>query len=297
VFISKFGRVMTHKPSSGAFGNSDDLKELVDLLATIEPVLVDMYSAKTGKTKDEATAAFFQDKDTWFTASQAIAAGLADEQYDGPEVEVEDAADTKKIFAVYATIKANFKTNNNMRQISAAAWAKICAQLGITDAADDGAVESAIKKIVDKANKHDMVATKLETAQTELTSLKAATVTAQVNGMLDSAMTSKKINAQQKTLFGKQYADNPEGLKEVLATMGAFVSVGSQLQQTENERGGDNTPEVVALMAKGWDELMKTGEMAQLKAASQEAYVTMYKKKYGFGPNEKPNPKSSSRKR
>ena len=110
--------------------------------------------------------------------------------------------------------------------------------------------------------------------------------------MLDVALTDKKISAQQKTVFAKQYAGKPEDLKEVLATMGTFVSINDKLTPGSK---GEYTPKVQALMDKGWDALHKGGGLAELQELDPNAFVALYEGKYGYKPNEKPSAQMPSK--
>jgi ATP-dependent Clp protease protease subunit len=69
--------VMIHKAWTLGWGNEDDLRATADLLGKIDGTLVDSYAAKTGRDKDEIAA--WMAAETWFTAAEAVEAGLVDE--------------------------------------------------------------------------------------------------------------------------------------------------------------------------------------------------------------------------
>ena len=48
------------------------------------------------------------------------------------------------------------------------------------------------------------------------------------------------------------------------------------------------SPAVVALMAKGWDKLDRSGELANVKAIDEKAFNALYKEKFGWYPGENP---------
>lgn len=77
VIASDGAMVMIHKAWTLGWGNEDDLRATADLLGKVDSTLVDSYAAKTGRDKDEI-AAWMADE-TWFTAAEALAAGLVDE--------------------------------------------------------------------------------------------------------------------------------------------------------------------------------------------------------------------------
>lgn len=74
--IAPGAMVMIHKAWTGLYGNADDLRKEADLLDKIDGTLVDTYAARSGK--DKAVIADWMAAETWFTAQEAVDAGLAD---------------------------------------------------------------------------------------------------------------------------------------------------------------------------------------------------------------------------
>lgn len=82
--VSATGRVtmgpgsmlMVHGPSTIACGNAGEMRRTAEELDKLQGAMVGIYEAKCGKTRDEIQA--WMGQDTWMTAEEAIAAGLAD---------------------------------------------------------------------------------------------------------------------------------------------------------------------------------------------------------------------------
>ncbi|WP_445946954.1 ClpP-like prohead protease/major capsid protein fusion protein [Shewanella sp.] len=71
--------LMIHSNWGGAVGTADDLREYADLLDKWRSSMGKAYQDKAaGKLSDEQLAQFFKE-DTWLTAQEAVALGLADE--------------------------------------------------------------------------------------------------------------------------------------------------------------------------------------------------------------------------
>lgn len=85
VEISDGGFYMIHNAWTWAMGNANDLTATVDLLKKIDGSLAAQYAKKSGKTVDEIRAAM--DAETWFTAQEAVDAGLVDRVAEGKKVE------------------------------------------------------------------------------------------------------------------------------------------------------------------------------------------------------------------
>ena len=294
IYMSKYARMMTHKPSVFAEGNADELRNVADETDALETILSDMYCQRTGLTMDAVKLKFLNGKDKFFSAKEAKEAKLIDDTYDGPQVNLPEGHDIKAVYSAFETV---LNKNSNMKQIPLSVWAQLSALIGITDAADDAAIVASVKTLVDKSKRHDVVAAKLAEKETELTNLAKAAKTKEITAMLDTALSAKKITAQQKDIFAKQYAENGDGLAEILASMGAYQSVSHGLNTQERSTGGKNmAPEVKAMFDKGFTALHKSGDLAKLKTMDPEAYTDLYESHFGYKPNAKPAPKAPAKK-
>lgn len=85
VIMPKGSMMMIHKVSSWAMGNVDDFRKAADDMEKLEQNILDIYAEKTGKTVDEIKP--FVDEETYFTASEAVEFGLADEVDEKASVE------------------------------------------------------------------------------------------------------------------------------------------------------------------------------------------------------------------
>lgn len=86
VKMSRYARLMVHSPSGGSYGNAREIEETVSMLRSLEDTLCDIYAARCKKTKEEIRSEWFDGKDHWFNAVQALELGLVDEIYDADPV-------------------------------------------------------------------------------------------------------------------------------------------------------------------------------------------------------------------
>lgn len=79
ISIANGAYMMIHKPANVLWGyyNADDMRKLADTLDTIQSGIVDAYVARTGLSEKECSK--LMDKETWFTAKEAVEKGFADE--------------------------------------------------------------------------------------------------------------------------------------------------------------------------------------------------------------------------
>lgn len=78
--------VMIHNASSFTFGNAEDHQKQINALQKIDISMSRIYAKRAGMSEDEAKA--FMKEETWFTAAEAVAEGLATKS----EAEDEDLA-------------------------------------------------------------------------------------------------------------------------------------------------------------------------------------------------------------
>ena len=79
ISIAKGAYMMIHKPSNVLIGyyNADEMRKLADTLDVIQNGIVGAYVARTGLSDKECSK--LMDKETWFTADEAVEKGFADE--------------------------------------------------------------------------------------------------------------------------------------------------------------------------------------------------------------------------
>ncbi len=71
---------MIHNGWTVAYGNRHDFAKVADLLEKIDGTIAETYATRSGKDHDEMAA--LMDAETWFTADEAIEAGLVDRKAD-----------------------------------------------------------------------------------------------------------------------------------------------------------------------------------------------------------------------
>lgn len=76
--------VMVHRAMTLTIGNTIELRATADMLAKIDGEIMADYEAKTGK--DRAEVEGWMAQDTWFTADEALEAGLIDSVVERPAV-------------------------------------------------------------------------------------------------------------------------------------------------------------------------------------------------------------------
>lgn len=86
VYMSKYSRLMLHGVSGGCWGTIGEVEKHLEIMESLEDTLCAMLSKKCGKMPDEIRALFFDGKDHWLTATQALEYGLIDGTYDADPI-------------------------------------------------------------------------------------------------------------------------------------------------------------------------------------------------------------------
>lgn len=84
VYMSKAAMLMTHRANGAVIGNANDLRNYAQLLENLEATLSDIYSKKTGISKQQAMLKYMGSEDKWFTANEALQEKIIDGIYDSP---------------------------------------------------------------------------------------------------------------------------------------------------------------------------------------------------------------------
>lgn len=83
VAIAEGSEYMIHNPWCLAYGNANQMEHVIERLRGIEQMSRGFYMKRTGKSEEQIRE--WMDKETWFTARQAVENGFADELLE-PEV-------------------------------------------------------------------------------------------------------------------------------------------------------------------------------------------------------------------
>lgn len=84
VLIAPGAMMMVHDPSGGCYGQAADMRRMADALDAVRDSIATLYVAKAGGTVEDWAAVMAAE--TWYTAEEAVEAGLADALADRPAI-------------------------------------------------------------------------------------------------------------------------------------------------------------------------------------------------------------------
>lgn len=80
LFIARNGFMMIHKAEGMAWGTSDELRQLADVVDKYTGQIVDIYAQRTGKSADEINA-LIANGDFWMSGQECVDQGFADDTF------------------------------------------------------------------------------------------------------------------------------------------------------------------------------------------------------------------------
>lgn len=258
VYMSKYAQLMIHCVSGGAYGNTKEIESILAEMKVLEATIVKMYAEKTGMSEEEITSTYMDGADHWISAEEALELGFIDGIYDTDE-DVQDTMDTTD--NVYNYFQAKLLTLKNTKTMIE----KI--KKSIPQFANCATEESVIAKIAELVQEAGEAAKLREELQQRI----AAEMEAKIGNILSAAVDSHKITQEMAENLKKAYADNAEGLQQLVDAMPAKEKV----VITPGINASDS------ICAKSWDELDKSGELALLKAQYPDVYKAKFEQKFG----------------
>lgn len=152
------------------------------------------------------------------------------------------------------------------------------ALLALSDNATPAAIDQAIAGLAAKAQKVDELTTQLTAAaqkatkaEDDLKALQATVVAKEVDDLLAEGAKQKKVTPAMATELKATFAENPKGLKALIAAMPAQVAVVEKLKTEEEDQ----------LKAEDWDKLDAAGKLEGLKASDPDQFKALFKLRFG----------------
>lgn len=106
VVVQKPAKMMIHDAAGLTLGNARDMREMADLLDELSDTIAGIYADRSGTKVSDWRAAMLAE--TWYSAQQAVAAGLAD-RVANDRAASEDAPDNRRSQLIRARARVTLK--------------------------------------------------------------------------------------------------------------------------------------------------------------------------------------------
>lgn len=278
VVMNRNSELMIHNPKAVAAGGANDMRSLADRLDAVRDNIASMYVARAGGTVEqwrEVMAA-----ETWYSADEAVQAGLADRVSDQPAVTNSfDLSAFKYSGRADAPVPAMFQPINNNIDSAPVETPKreegdmptlhegLAELFGVPADADDDAILAAARERLDAAaepvepvepaeptiEQAAAVAAKsgltLVNSETLVALQEQARAGAEARALqvreaheriVDSAISDGRIAPSSREHWMTQLAADPEGIQNVIAALPAVIPVTEVGHSISNEADDDN---------------------------------------------------------
>jgi ATP-dependent Clp endopeptidase proteolytic subunit ClpP len=226
VEMSKYARLMLHSVSGGCYGNKKDMQKCIDEISGLEDTLCRMYGEKTGMTKEDVKAKYFDDEDHWLTADEALSLGFIDGIYDADPVP-EDST-PEQIYSIFNNrLEEPSKSNKmNVEELKERPQFKDC----LTE--DDvlkriDRLETDAGKLKNLSEENTALKDKVKAFEDKADDAEEKSRTA----MLDKAEAEGRIDAKTRPLYENILKANPEDGKKVLESLRPKRNVMADIRQ------------------------------------------------------------------
>jgi ATP-dependent Clp endopeptidase proteolytic subunit ClpP len=233
VQMSQYARLMLHSVSGGCYGTKEELKEVVEQIESLEGSLCQMYAQKTGMTSDEIKAAYFDGKDHYLTAAEALSIGFIDGIYDAEPVP-EDRP-PEQIYQLFNT-RLNKPQNNTTMSF----FENFKKHPRFKDVASDDEVLRIIGTLETEAAKVPNLTADVQRLTGELKGFQDKAKTdedAAKKQLLDAAIADGRINETQRSVYQALLDKDRENGEAALAALPVKKKVLNDLNVSTGTEG------------------------------------------------------------
>ena len=268
LYMSPYAKLMLHAVSGGTWGNASELRQMAEVKENLQGDLASMIAGRCGMKKDEVLAKYFDEKDHWISAQEALSMKLIDGIYDMDD-EAVNAGSTDEIYTYFNN---RLQTQPQNKDKGMALLESLKGIPSFANLADENAVLAHARELENKAAKADALAQAVEGYKKKLKDVEDKEIVA----VVDKAVAEHRITAEQKEAFMALMKTDRENTEKLLASMKArpFRRIVDELR--------DETGSPANLPGKSWDELDKAGKLSELRNADFETFKAKYKEKFGL---------------
>ncbi len=266
LYMSPYAKLMLHAISGGAWGNASDLRDMATQMEALQGDLAAMIAGRCGMKQEDVLSKYFDEKDHWLSAREALNMKLIDGIYEMAEEPVPTQT-TEEIYTYFNNRlhKQPLNINTDMALLESVKQIPSFANM-----ADEGAVLAHIRDLENKATKVDALEKAVDSYKQKLQEVEDKEVTA----FIDKAIAEKRITDAQKESFTALMKSDRENTEKLINSM----KPQPERRITDVYNGGASP---ASLADKTWDELDKAGQLSNLRNADLNAFKAKYKEKFG----------------
>lgn len=269
LYMSKHAKLMLHNVSGGAWGSAKELRETASLIEDLEKDLSTIVAGRLKMTPEQVRSQYFDGKDHWFKAEEALQMRLIDGLYDGeaPEDVGENATKEEIYNAFNNRLNPQAKNNKKMgflddlKQVSSFA-----------NVATEAEALATVRQLENQATKATALEQAIEGYKTKIQALEEK----EMKALLDTAIAEKKITEAQRSTYEALLKSDKEN---TIALLNSLTPTKPKPMANDwiDPTGGATDK----FANKTWAELDKAGLLAELKATNKTLFCQLFKAEFG----------------
>jgi ATP-dependent protease ClpP protease subunit len=264
VVMNRGSELMIHDASGGAYGNAELMDEVATILHKLSDSIADVYAGRTGT--DRATWRAAMQAETWYTAEEAVAAGLADEWVDAPVSQPVNrsrfSAHARTAIPSLAHLELPSSSepgDPNQKEVAVSDTIKagLRERLGVTDAdASDEMLLAALDEALEEQSDTPPAATTLPVGTVAIDATVLAEMQANArmgaearaeqdrtrrDGIVASALREGRITAASQETWRAQLDTNEEGTTALLSSLAANTVPVTEIGKSDDLTSADDS--------------------------------------------------------
>ena len=273
VYMSENAYIMLHAPAGGCDGRgtAEDHLKIAETLKKMQTNFVKAVVSRTGQS--EQTVTDWLKSETWFTAEEALNAGLIDGIVDRvaegvkvfPKAEISLMGE-QSVYSLYSAYLTE-KTTKNQNFMNKKELIDRFGLTGVTENSTDAEIYAAIDAKLQAERE----------ARTEAENALNSYLEAEIKAVLDSV--KDKITAEQRTQF--EAIGKKVGMEALRAAISPYRQKVTFSAMIDAAAGHGGQPQ------KSWDDYQKENPLAldRMRKDDPEQFKALYRAKYGVEPN------------
>lgn len=266
VYMSKYSKLMIHKPSSFGVGDSEKLRESADLLDKLETDMLDIYASRTGKEKNFIKENYLKSGvDKWMDATEALKEKFIDAIYD------------KEVMNVSAHYTGHLNHNVNSKNTNMSDFKALAVVIGCE--ANEGAVTKAVKASLELNKNNELIIKTQKEKIDELNTGIAAKAKLEREALIKAESKRIGLVAEQEKKYLALAEKDFDTVKGILAEMPNHETIQSQL----GNNGGSVNAKFKDFTFVDYQKKAPKA-LEEMKAKDPETYKALFKAQYGVEP-------------
>ena len=267
LYMSPYAKLMLHSVSGGTWGNASALRQTADQMEQLEKDLANMIAGRCGMTQEDILAKYFDEKDHWINAAEALQMKLVDGIY-----EMQPSGDTPETAEEIYQYFNNRLDPEPQKEKTMALLEDIQAIPSFKDKADASAVLAHIKTLENKATKVDALQQANEAYKSQIAELQAK----EIDTFLNQAVSDGKLTAEQLPSMKKLMSADRATAEELVNSMKPKKPSARAAEFISADGSG-----AAGLENKSWDELDRDNQLSTLKSQNPTLFAAKFKERFG----------------